>query len=175
MTRRYLEIPEQLNLGAWVVDRHVHEGRGHRVAARLDDRTYTYDDLRRLSNRAGHALRALGVRRGDRVLLRLGTNLDCLLAFIGTMKIGAVAMPTSPLLQETELRAILRNSEATLAVVTPELAAPLETLRRVLAPYKTPHEVEFVTELPKTLTGKVLRRQLRHQAGAERSERTRAV
>jgi len=130
MTRRYLEIPEPLNLGAWVVDRHVHEGRSQRVAVRLDDQTYTYDDLRRLSNRAGHALQALGVRRGDRVLLRLGTNLDCLLAFIGTVKIGAVAMPTSPLLRETELRAILRNSEATLAVVRPELAAPLETLRR---------------------------------------------
>ena len=34
------------------------------------------------------------------------------------------------LLRETELRAILKNSEATLAVVRPELAGPLEALQR---------------------------------------------
>jgi acyl-coenzyme A synthetase/AMP-(fatty) acid ligase len=129
-TRAYLQIPDPLNLGHWVVDRHVAEGRGHRVAVRSGDTTYSYDDLRRLSNRAGNALRALGVARGDRILLRLGTNLDAMLAFLGAMKIGAVAMPTSPLLRETELRAILKNSEATLAVVRPELAAPLEALQR---------------------------------------------
>lgn len=128
--RGYLEIPDRLNLGHWVVDRHVAEGRGRRVAVRAGDATYTYDDLRRLSNRADNAFRALGVGRGDRVLLRLGTNLDAMLAFLGAVKIGAVAMPTSPLLRETELRAILRNSEAALAVARPELAAPLEALRR---------------------------------------------
>jgi benzoate-CoA ligase family protein len=128
--RGYLEIPERLNLGHWVVDRHVAEGRGHRVAVRAGDTTYTYDDLRRLSNRAGAAFRALGVGRGDRVLLRLGTNLDAMLAFLGAVKIGAVAVPTSPLLRETELRAILRNSEAALAVARAELAALLEVLQR---------------------------------------------
>ena len=107
--RGYLEIPDPLNLGHWVVDRHVAEGRGGRVAVRAGGATYTFDDLRRLSNRAGHAFRALGVARGD----------------------------------------------------------------RVLAPYKTPHEVEFVTELPKMLTGKVLRRRLREHAGPAGRERER--
>ena len=130
MGRGYLELPERLNLGQWVIDRHVADGGGQRVAVRAGDTTHSYDDLRRLTNRAGNALRALGVGRGDRLLLRLGTNLDAMLAFLGGVKIGAVAMPTSPLLRETELRAILRNSEAALAVVRPELAAPLEALRR---------------------------------------------
>jgi acetyl-CoA synthetase len=130
MSRPYLEIPKELNLGRWLVDRHVDDGRGGRVAVLTDDRAYTYDDVRRLSNQAGQALRALGVSRGDRVLLRLGTNLDCLLALLGAVKLGAIAMPTSPLLRETELRAILRNSEAVVAVVRPELAGPLEALQR---------------------------------------------
>jgi acetyl-CoA synthetase len=130
MARPYLEVPERINLGQWVVDRHVEDGRGGCVAAHVGDRAYTYAELRRLSNGAGHALRALGVRRGDRVLLRLGTNLDCLLAFVGAVKIGAIAMPTSPLLRETELRAILRNSEAAVAVTRPDLAEPLHALQR---------------------------------------------
>ncbi|HUF93754.1 MAG TPA: AMP-binding protein, partial [Candidatus Limnocylindria bacterium] len=106
------------------------EGRGDRVAVRAGGVTYTFDDLRRLSNRAGHAFRALGVARGDRVLLRLGTSLDALVAFLGAVKIGAVVMPTSPLLRETELRTIVKNSEAALAVVRADLAAPVEALRR---------------------------------------------
>ncbi len=130
MTRAYLEIPRRLNLGRWVVDRHVEEGRGERPAVRVDGRVHTYDEIRRLSNRAGQVLRDAGVRAGDRVLLRLGTNLDCLLAFLGAVKIGAVAMPSSPLLRENEIRSILRNSEARLAVVRPELLAPLEAVRR---------------------------------------------
>src|SRR5581483_1549603 len=47
---------------------------------------------------------------------------------------------------------------------SPALAEQIKAhTRRVLAPYKTPHEIEFAAELPKTLTGKVLRRQLRLQ------------
>lgn len=142
--RAYLEIPPHLNLGEWVVDRHVREGRGGRPAVHAGDRIYSYADLARLSNRAANALGGLGIGRGDRVLLRLGTNLDCMLAFLGALKLGAVPIPTSLMLR-----------------------APAEEVRaharRVIAPYKAPHEVTFVAELPKTLTGKVLRRQLRAQ------------
>ena len=41
--------------------------------------------------------------------------------------------------------------------------------RERIAPYKVPTEVEFVTELPKTLAGKVLRRALREQQRARDS------
>ena len=45
---------------------------------------------------------------------------------------------------------------------TPELAAELqEHVKRITAPYKYPREVEFVAELPKNASGKLLRRVLR--------------
>ncbi|MFQ5828761.1 MAG: acyl-CoA synthetase [Candidatus Methylomirabilia bacterium] len=125
----YLVIPPQLNMGDWIVDRHVREGRGENPAAYVGDRTYTYDEIRRLSNRVGNALRELGVKQGDRVLLRLGTNLDCMLAFLGTLKIGAVPMPTSPMLREHEVGLILRNSEAVAAIAMPDLALAVEAVR----------------------------------------------
>ena len=118
-----------MNLADRVVDRHAREGRGGAVAAWIGERGLTYDEVRRLSNRAGHALRGLGVGRGDRVLLRCGTNLDAMLAFLGALKIGAVPMPTSPLLREQELGAILANSEAVAAVTLPELAGAIEAVR----------------------------------------------
>ncbi len=118
-----------LNLADRIVDQHVRDGRGARPAIRAGDDAWTYEDLRRLTNRAGNALAALGVRRGDRVLLRLGTTIDMALGFLGAVKIGAVPIPTSPLLREHELRTILANSEAVVALTTPELVGPLEAAR----------------------------------------------
>lgn len=45
---------------------------------------------------------------------------------------------------------------------SPELASALQThVQRVTAPYKYPREVEFVAELPKTVSGKIKRFELR--------------
>jgi len=45
---------------------------------------------------------------------------------------------------------------------SPELAAELmQHVKDVIAPYKHPQEVEFVSELPKTSSDKILRRELR--------------
>ncbi len=127
--RAYLEIPPRLNLGEWVVDRHVREGRGARPAVHAGDRIYSYADLRRLSNRVANALAGLGIGRGDRVLLRLATNLDCMLAFLGALKLGAVPIPTSLMLRAHEIGAILRNSEAVAAVVAPDALDAVEAVR----------------------------------------------
>ena len=51
------------------------------------------------------------------------------------------------------------------ATGSPELAAALQTfVRERLAEYKRPRGVEFVTELPKTATGKLQRYKLRAEA-----------
>src|SRR6185437_14270325 len=126
--RGYLEIPEQLNLASYVIDRHVEEGRGARVAAWAEGRAYTFADLRALTNRFANALCALGVSPGDHVMLRLGTNLDTLVAILGTIKTGAIVLPTSFLFREHEVEKILLNSEAVVAISTPELLGPIETV-----------------------------------------------
>ena len=41
--------------------------------------------------------------------------------------------------------------------------------RERLAPYKVPSQIEFVTELPKTQVGKVLRRELKQRELAKTS------
>ena len=126
--RGYLEIPEQLNLASYVVDRHVEEGRGARIAAWAEGRAYTFADLRALTNRFANALCALGVGHGDHVMLRLGTSLDTLIAILGTIKAGAIVLPTSFLFRDHEVEKILLNSEAVVAVSTPELLGPIESV-----------------------------------------------
>jgi acyl-coenzyme A synthetase/AMP-(fatty) acid ligase len=127
--RPFLSIPANFNIAAAIVDRHVDAGRGAKVAAWFDDRPCTYAELRELSNCFANVLRGLGVDRGDRVLLRLGTNLHAMVAILGTLKLGAVVIPSSFLLREHEVEKILLNSDAVVAVSTPEFAGPIEAVR----------------------------------------------
>ncbi|MDA8147112.1 MAG: AMP-binding protein [Thermaerobacter sp.] len=54
---------------------------------------------------------------------------------------------------------------------SPQLAAQLqEHVKRTTAPYKYPREVEFVTELPKTVSGKIRRIELREAERRRKSE-----
>ena len=53
---------------------------------------------------------------------------------------------------------VLRPNHASSDTLKEELQ---ELVRRELAPYKCPRKIEFVTELPKTSTGKIRRTELR--------------
>ena len=64
-----IEIPEWYNASV-LVDRNLEAGRADKVAIYCGDDEVTYGELRRIS-RFGHALRALGVDREDRVMLML--------------------------------------------------------------------------------------------------------
>ena len=44
-------------------------------------------------------------------------------------------------------------------------------VKRVTAPYKYPREIEFIAELPKTVSGKIRRVELRHREEARKGMR----
>jgi len=74
-------------------------------------------------NRAGNALRDLGVCPGERVLLVLEDSPDFVSAFLGAIKIGAVAVPVSTRLTPRDYEYVARDSAARVAVVNAGLAA----------------------------------------------------
>jgi long-chain acyl-CoA synthetase len=71
-----------------------------------------YSELDRLTNRFAHALRGLGVSKGDRVALMLPNIPQMVIAYFGTVRIGAIAVPTNPLYHEHELEIQLKDSGA---------------------------------------------------------------
>src|SRR5690606_36689710 len=76
----------------------------------------TYRRLRRDGNRLANALRALGVRRGDRVAIVLPQRPETVVAHVAIHGLGAIAMPLSILFGPEALRYRLENSEATVAI-----------------------------------------------------------
>jgi acetyl-CoA synthetase len=84
-----------VNLGRAIVDRHASSGRPalRWFGKRGEARSYTFDELARLSARFANVLRELRIGPGDRVAGFLPRIPEMLIAMIGTWKVGAVYVP----------------------------------------------------------------------------------
>ena len=117
----WLDESSVFNLASYLLDRHVAEGRGGRVALRCQDRAWTYAEIAAQVNRAGSLLRRSGVERGDRVLLILPDGPEFVAVFLAAVKIGAVAVPASTFLRADDYAHFREESQARVAVVDPGL------------------------------------------------------
>lgn len=72
----------------------------------------TYAELDRLTNRFARALAGLGVKKGDRVALMLPNIPQMVIAYYGTLRLGAIAVTTNPLYHAHELEVQLKDSGA---------------------------------------------------------------
>jgi long-chain acyl-CoA synthetase len=71
-----------------------------------------YGELWERASRVAGGLKAQGVKRGDRVAIRLGNGLDWCLAFFGAQLAGAVAVPVNTRFSEPEVDYVLKDSGA---------------------------------------------------------------
>src|SRR5689334_2686066 len=116
------DVPEFLNIGVACTDAHLGTDAQSRVAMIVEDdalgtSSITYGALAERSSRFAQLLRNLGVASGERVLVRLPNSIDYPTAFFGTMKRGAIAVPTSTLLTAEEVRYLLEDSGAVAMVI----------------------------------------------------------
>ncbi len=111
-------MAELHNAAAWLVDRHVTEGRGDRVAVRCDGVDTTYAELQRELFRAQHALAVLGISEGQRVALVLEDDLAFPSWFLGCQRSGVVPVPLSTMLTAAELGPVVADSGAVALVVS---------------------------------------------------------
>jgi benzoate-CoA ligase family protein len=133
ITRR--DLPEELNLASWFVDRNVEEGRGERTALIGPRGMTTYAELAGLVNRCGNLLLELGVRAGDRVLLVLGDSVEFVALWYGAQKIGAVTAEAYTFLQPKDYAYYLDYTDAAVVVAdetTKDVIGEVAVERQVL-------------------------------------------
>ena len=93
-----------------------------KVAVEYNDRRYTYREFRDRVNRLAGALKAAGIRKGDRVAM-LSPNVPPMLeAHFGPMRMGAVLVTINTRLSPREVAYILNHSGARALVFDSELA-----------------------------------------------------
>src|SRR5205823_6085113 len=119
-----LKYPARLNCATELLDKPVTRGYGHRIALRSPDGECTYTQLFTQTNRLANALvREIGLKPGNRVLLRGPNNPMMAAAWLAVMKAGGVCVATMPLLRAKELTDIITKAEVTHALCgTPPIA-----------------------------------------------------
>ncbi len=93
----------------------------HRDPGRGAER-WTFGALEAAVRASAAGLAASGLRRGDRLMLRMGNVSDFPLLFFAALAAGIVAVPTSSQLTQEEAAFVLDDSGAAAIAVSPDLA-----------------------------------------------------
>jgi long-chain acyl-CoA synthetase len=105
----------------------IYEDRG-------DVREYTNMDIAREAAQLAAGLQALGVQKGDCVIVMMINSPEVIIAYQAIARVGAIIIPVMPLLKAPEVRYIAENSAAR-AVITSVLLLPM--VREALADVPT--------------------------------------
>jgi benzoate-CoA ligase len=110
-------FPERFNMADYFLYHNLEEGRENKVCLYFEEQKWTYGEVARLSNRAGNALRELGARFEDRVLMVLPDCPEFVWTWFGAARIGAVITMVNPLLPASDYEYYLDYTRARVAVV----------------------------------------------------------
>lgn len=123
----YRVYPPQVNIFTEAVERHAAQ-QPDTPAMIWDEGGYSYAELKSAVDRAAAGYAALGLKRGDALLLRSPNLASYCVSALAAMKLGAVAVMTNSLLKEEDIEFILGNSDARIAAAPASLAGPLRSL-----------------------------------------------
>ena len=124
-------VPEEFNMASYLCDRWADDD--GRVALYAEDeageeRSYTFGEMRAVTNRLANYLAERGVERGDRVGVNAPQKPETVFAHIAAWKLGAVSVPLSTLFGPDALSYRLDDSDAGACVVD---ESNVENLREV--------------------------------------------
>ena len=82
----------------------------------FEGRTYSYDELDRLTSRFAHALAEHGVSKGDVLAIYLESCPELVIAYLGALKAGVAPNVVNGFLKPEEVRHVVADSGAKLIV-----------------------------------------------------------
>ena len=125
------DYPDQLNVGRELTDAMVEKGFGDHTALIGNGRRRTYKELSDWTSRLAHALvDDLGVKPGNRVLIRSANNPAMVACWLAATKVGAVVVNTMPMLRAGELIKYVEKAEIQFALCDTRLMEEMEACAR---------------------------------------------
>jgi 4-hydroxybenzoate-CoA ligase/benzoate-CoA ligase len=128
LSEHALDIPRDYNAATWFIDRHLKEGRADKAAFIDADGSHTYGQLAEKVNRAGNALKGLGLRMENRIAMIMLDTVDFPAVFWGAVKAGIVPIPLNTLLTTGDYGYMLSDSRARVLVISEELFDKVEPI-----------------------------------------------
>ncbi len=115
-----------LNKAHEAIDRHANGSRRDKVAMIWEGKngeqeTYTFGQMKTLTNRFANVLKSLGVQKGDRVFLFMDRLPELYIAFFGILKAGAIAGPLFSAFGPDPVKDRLQDSGAKVLITQPDL------------------------------------------------------
>ena len=109
----------------YLLDRHVREGRGHRLALTGPAGDVSYAELAGRVARAAVGLRGLGLQAEQRVVMVMADSPEFVVVYLAAMRIGAVPVPVSTMLRADGIAEILADSRARMVAVSAAYREPV--------------------------------------------------
>ncbi len=132
------DYPDRLNVGVELTDKMVEKGFGDHTALIGNGRRRTYKELSDWTNKLAAALvENLGVKPGNRVLIRSANNPAMVACWLAATKAGAVVVNTMPMLRAGELSAIVDKAEISHALCDTRLMDEITTCAKTSQFLKT--------------------------------------
>ena len=114
----------------YMIERWAREQPDKIFAIFADGGRWTYGEMQAHAIRTANALRALGVKQGERVLVWLPNNADCLRVWFGLNYLGAVFVPINTAYRGSLLEHAIGLSEARLMIAHADLCSRLKDVDR---------------------------------------------
>ena len=99
------------------------------VSKHHEEKRFTFNDMKRMSNKTANYFKSLGIKRGDRVMLILKRHYQFWFAILALHKLGAVVIPATNLLMEHDLDYRFKAAGVRALVCTPDGQVADEALR----------------------------------------------
>ncbi len=115
-------MSEPFNASAYLVDRHIADGAGGRVALTGPRGELTYAQLHDAVRHLAAGLRGIGVAPEQRILMVMADSPDFVALYLAGLRIGATPVPVSTMLRSGELAELLVDSRARWLAVSAEFA-----------------------------------------------------
>lgn len=122
------EVPEYLFPLEGLIDGHLAEGNGDRIAILSDEGAITHTDLAARVARASAALAAVGAQAGERMLIFGTDSLDYICAWLGAVRMGVVPAVVSDLYKTSDLQYFLDDTAAATLFIDAEQVSKLDAL-----------------------------------------------
>jgi benzoate-CoA ligase len=116
-----MEIPRDYNAAVDLIGRNLAAGRGAKTAYVDDHGSYTYAALAERVDRAANTLRALGIRREERIAMAMLDTVEWPALFLGAIKAGIVPVGLNTLLTPADYEYQLRDSRSQALFVSDSL------------------------------------------------------